>query len=131
MIRLFVYGTLRQGGRNHGLYLRNAIFEKRIFLTGFQMYSLTGYPFVLPDKNGQILCEQYLVSPKQLEACDLLELFFSDGHPDNEYDRIEVTNSVGEAGFLYVYADAKNADRRFRVENGDWITYYSEFSGGT
>jgi gamma-glutamylcyclotransferase (GGCT)/AIG2-like uncharacterized protein YtfP len=129
-VRLFVYGTLRKGESNHLFYLQGALEEGITRVNGFSMFALRGYPFVLPDPTGSIEVESYLVTTDMLERIDLLELFLGAGNPENEYERIEVTAQNGLTGFLYVYADATNADTRYPIENGNWPEYRTKHQFG-
>jgi gamma-glutamylcyclotransferase (GGCT)/AIG2-like uncharacterized protein YtfP len=122
--RLFVYGTLRSGEANNAMYLGGATLENAsVRINGFRMYALAGYPFILPEPGSSVLAESWLVTDAQLAHIDLLELFLGEGNPENEYNRISVAIVPGNAGFIYVYADEENADRRYPVDDGNWPAY--------
>lgn len=123
LTRIFVYGTLRNGETNHARYLSGAQFEKKSTVRGFQMFALAGYPFVLKSVGSLIQTESYLIDAQTLARIDLLELFLGEGHPENEYNRVEVENEFGDKGFLYVYADENLADKRYPIDDGNWPKY--------
>lgn len=130
MHRLFVYGTLRAGEPNHAIFLSNTEREQNGRLEGFQMYALSGYPFIIKDDKASVFIESYLVDDKILARIDLLELFLGPDHPENEYERVQVQLTDGRTGWVYCYADTAEADLRYPVADGDWISYRQENEAG-
>jgi len=106
-IRVFVYGTLRQGESNSTL-LKDAIFEEVSTIDGFLMYSLGRYPFILPSPfQEKIHIESYFVNETILDQLDQLESFYGDSNPDNLYNRVKVINSKGKEGWIYIFSEIK------------------------
>jgi gamma-glutamylaminecyclotransferase len=97
-IRVFVYGTLKNGHGNHYL-LEDAEYLGRCVVRGkFHMVDLTYYPGVVRrDGDVQpILGEVYRVDEQQLAALDMLE-----GHP-NFYRREKVETPFKKAWMYFL-----------------------------
>lgn len=57
-----VYGSLRQGLGNHRLLMHVPKFKQGWTMTDFTMYSLGGFPAIVPDKAGKpVVVEVYEV----------------------------------------------------------------------
>jgi gamma-glutamylcyclotransferase (GGCT)/AIG2-like uncharacterized protein YtfP len=94
-IRVFVYGTLKQGHGNHRL-LAQSKFLGRCVLTGpFRLISLGGFPGLVEvgesDEDQDISGEVYQVSEDVLQSLDMLE-----GHP-RFYTRYKITTPYKNA----------------------------------
>lgn len=93
---LFVYGTLRQGGRNHSL-IKDQVFV-RVCRTQpwYRLVDLGPYPGLLPEGECSVVGELWAISPDRWPRLDRFE-----GVP-TLFDRREVTlddSSVAEAYF--------------------------------
>lgn len=113
--RVFVYGTLLRGERNHGI-LGTATFvcEGRT-LRGFSLRDLGTYPALVRDDAGEgcVHGEVYLIDELTLAALDALE-----GHPDH-YRRTFIMLQDGMSAQAYLRDDL--AMQRYpRVESGNW-----------
>lgn len=110
MVKVFVYGTLKQGHGNHVLledsrFLGPAITDKK-----FIMYR-AGIPFVSKSHNTtNISGELYMVDDITLKMLDMLE-----GHPawyKRETTKINYINNKGElqttSAWLYFNEDIPN-----------------------
>lgn len=103
MIKVFVYGTLRKGERNHDFFLakNNAKF---IGVTqtppGFLMFCPRSVPYVIKVEGfvGQVYGEVYEVDKQTLRRLDDLE-----GHP-HAYKREEITTVNGHEAWIYLSA---------------------------
>lgn len=105
-IKVFVYGTLKKGYRNHYLlndstWLINAVIKGTL-------YSIEGvdYPAFIDDNEFLIQGEVYEVDQTVLAALDDLEGYLGVNHPNNLYERKRVMayNSNNEELFdVYVY----------------------------
>jgi gamma-glutamylcyclotransferase (GGCT)/AIG2-like uncharacterized protein YtfP len=120
-IRVFVYGTLKQGHGNHRC-LDGAVFEgkARTVPNRFKMVSLGAFPAIitLPEgaESAPIKGETYLVDEKILSRLDMLE-----GYP-NLYNRrnIAVRNEEGQwAEALVYYMEGKHSQSP-AIESGEW-----------
>lgn len=127
---VFVYGTLRKGGSNHGL-LESADFCRETLIPGYQMWSLGLFPAVLPVSAGQaeppfIKAELYKVDAALLARLDLLEDYYGPDHPRNLYERKWIIAPDGSAGYLYVFVADRLLQKPFRlrkrlIPSGDWF----------
>jgi gamma-glutamylcyclotransferase (GGCT)/AIG2-like uncharacterized protein YtfP len=72
-MKVFVYGTLMKGCRNHRLLI-NEKFVGEGKLQNYGLYNVTSsYPGVVPRNGAAVLGEIYDVSEKTLERLDQLE----------------------------------------------------------
>lgn len=127
-MKVFVYGTLRQGQGNHGLLERATRVGELGIIRGQLYVSPYGLPAVIPGQ-GQVIGECYeLKDPEQLVALDSLE-GYQVGRHDNFYDRREcevvLEDGVTKA-FAYFFPEAKEQEIRKAwalVENGDYVEF--------
>lgn len=115
-MKIAVYGTLRKGGRLHKSYMQGAKMLGEDFrLDGFDMYSLTAYPYVVKSykEGSSIVCEVYDVTADRLSDCIGMEQRAG-------YDIHVVDTPYGEA-LLCVYPYSSHGDEQ--VVNGDWLEF--------
>lgn len=107
--RVFVYGSLKRGGSNHGL-LREADFEGTLEVEGLEMWDTgRGFPACVPG-DGVVEGEVYRVDDATLAAVDRLE-----GHP-SMYERRRVDD-------LWVYVWVDGVEEGWEpVPDGVWDT---------
>lgn len=110
-ILVAVYGSLRKGMGNHRL-LTSAELMTTERISGFEMYSLGGYPFIRPGE-GDITIEVYVVDTHTFKRLDQLEGFPS------FYNRKLVKTSVGSAWIYFI----DQPGNPYRVQDGDWVAY--------
>ncbi|MGR5141934.1 gamma-glutamylcyclotransferase family protein [Photobacterium sp. DNB23_23_1] len=111
-MKVFVYGTLREGEANAG-FLKGAVkLGKERLAEGYMLYSLGTYPgaITLPD-GGPLWGEVYRINACILRALDWLEDY------PVEYDRVEISTSYGKA-WIYLY-NPPVSDLPV-IESGDW-----------
>jgi gamma-glutamylcyclotransferase (GGCT)/AIG2-like uncharacterized protein YtfP len=110
---VFVYGTLKRGGSNHG-HLAGQIFlgEART-VAGFTLYSLGDYPGLVADATDQagVTGELWAVDAACLEQLDILE-----GIAEGLYARDQVRlaaphEHLAPAAQLYRYLGAISGRR--------------------
>jgi len=93
-IRVFVYGSLKNGRGNHRL-LAQSKFLGRCYIEGkFRLLSLGGYPGLVASSkvsDGRIVGEVYQVNEDTLQTLDWLE-----GHP-RYYERQKVATQFKNA----------------------------------
>ena len=101
--RVFVYGTLKRGHRNHYL-LQNADFLGSCILPGFELWDLGSYPGLRPsaDPRDTVQAELYETDDETLAALDRLEDYYGPGHPRNLYDRILTADAQGTEAWVYL-----------------------------
>ena len=96
-MKLFVYGTLKKGGSNHGFLTEtNSKFLCNYEMKGFDLIDLGyGFPYMMTG-NGSVLGEVYEINQKALDSIDRLE-----GHPFH-YKRY-LTNFNKQVAEMYYY----------------------------
>lgn len=112
MIRLFVYGTLKQGFRN-AYYLEAAGFLGE-FKTEpvYSMYDFGNYPAVSEMGKTSIEGEVYEINEALLATIDQLEWY-----PDF-YQRLMIGTGFGEA-WMYVVSESLCIDK-LKID-GNWL----------
>ncbi len=89
MKKVFVYGTLRKGMYNFDKYYKaHDSFRDFGYVKG-TLYTIKGkeYPALIPG-NEIILGEIHHVPDEVQAEVDLMECYFGEGNPENEYDKI-------------------------------------------
>ncbi|MDF3297396.1 gamma-glutamylcyclotransferase family protein [Streptomyces tropicalis] len=128
----FVYGTLRPGRVNHGLFLRGRTgAEEPGRLTGAVLYEGPGYPYAVEEREGVVHGDLVTARPgtyrELLAVLDRLEEYVP-GDPRNLYERVarDVHRDTGGPpvrAWVYVAA-APVADRLRargeRIPDGRW-----------
>lgn len=111
MIRVFVYGTLKQGQRN-GHYLSSAEFiDRHVTQSRYSMFEFEGYPAVCLHGAHSIHGELYWVSKQQFRQLDELEQY-----PDY-YQRIQIPTTHGDA---WMYIVSREICRGRNALAGHW-----------
>jgi len=115
-IRVFVYGTLKQGHGNHPA-LEDCEFLGRSYIEGnYRMVDLGFFPGVVEcadgGDTGRIFGEVYKVDEDTLYTLDLIE-----GHPDF-YERRKVPTQFKNA-WVYLLPDSY-LERYEPIEDGIW-----------
>lgn len=118
MIDVFVYGTLLRGERNHGVVAPYLKAVQPGMVRG-RMYDVGTYPaLVLGTDDHLVVGEWFTVTGAGLKAMDALEEYFGPGHPDNEYERVQVADvSNGRSGWVYVWEDNRQCPE---IVSGNW-----------
>lgn len=123
MKKIFVYGTLLTGERNHHVAAP--------FLLGVEPGRVRGrlydaaqgrYPALVLDADGEwIEGEWFLVTPEGVTKMDELEAFLGPDHPDNLYERVMVKDAdSGACGDVYVWRDPRGCPP---IPGGSWRSY--------
>jgi gamma-glutamylcyclotransferase (GGCT)/AIG2-like uncharacterized protein YtfP len=120
-IRVFVYGTLKQGHGNHTL-LNGAKFLGRSMIRGnYQLVDLGAFPGLIqtqPEQPAQTISgEVYLVSENTLRSLDMLE---GNGH---FYTRVKIPTAYKNAWTYFLPERYLNNPI---VEGGAWRPNESE-----
>jgi gamma-glutamylcyclotransferase (GGCT)/AIG2-like uncharacterized protein YtfP len=136
-LSFFVYGTLRPGQVNHGLFLHGrTLREEPARLSGAVLYDGPGYPYAVEEPGaadatvaGDLVTAHPEAYARLLADLDRLEEY-APGDPRNLYERVarEVTRAAAGAApvraWVYVAAPAVAAGLRARgkpIEGGDWL----------
>lgn len=113
MHRVFVYGTLRKGQRNHH-WLRNATaLGTCATFPSFTLVNVGDFPGAVERGGQRIIGEVYEIGPPVLLHLDRLE-----GYP-HFFDRKVISTKFGSC-WIYVYRRAHGLEPR--VMSGDWLS---------
>ena len=133
MARIFVYGTLRKGMYNYNRYLKDKqSFREYGYIKG-QLMSLKGqkYPAFLLEGNGMILGEIHEVDDEFIKVLDVLESYFGENNPNNEYNKIvcdiyDDNETIIEQIPVYVYNDKNESNARLldKEIGNDFVKYF-------
>lgn len=125
--RLFVYGTMRQGQTARSL-LANSIKKSTKAWTSGQIYAFPmGYPgYTEGDGKGRVVGEIVWLT-------DLAATFgLLDAYEGEDFARVikQVTTESGEElwAWIYTLADPAAIKLGTRIEDGDWVRYWTEQS---
>jgi gamma-glutamylaminecyclotransferase len=114
---VFVYGTLRQGERNHGLLeTAKAPFLGPAILPQATLYTHGDIPFIVSSSTGGVVGEVYQVDKKLLKRLDWLEQ-----HPDL-YRRklVKILREFQNPLEVWVYWWPRKTKGMKRIVGGDW-----------
>ena len=110
------YGSLMKGMENYRHYERHLKFLGKVHLTGFKMFSLRRYPYVIRsnDSNHRIVAELYKVIDRKTEQ-SIHEMELEEGYIFSEVE-------IADDKFgIYVF-DSRVIDST-EVISGDWRSY--------
>ncbi|HEY0251088.1 MAG TPA: gamma-glutamylcyclotransferase family protein [Kofleriaceae bacterium] len=122
--RLFVYGTLRHSQTARSL-IANQITGAEPATTSGQIFAFPmGYPAFVEDEPG-------IVHGEVLWLTELAATFgLLDAYEGTDFVRMirQVTLETGEQcwAWIYVLADPQTAKLGTRIEDGDWVRYWTE-----
>lgn len=119
--RVFVYGTLRRGGRND--IHRYQPLPRWVTTARVQgrLYHLGRYPGLLLGQGGWVMGEVYEVTPSVLVQLDHLEGLLPE--PTGEYHRrtVAVDTPDGPLSCVLYEIDPSRIEGRPLIEHGDWL----------
>lgn len=110
------YGSLMMGMENYLHYERHLKFLAKVHLSGFKMFSLKQYPYVIRsiDPNDKIVAELYKVIDIKTEQ-SIHELEMEEGYIFSEVEIAD--NKFG------IYVFESHVSDSAEVLNGDWRSY--------
>ena len=120
---VFVYGTLRRGGRNDIARFRPEPFFVANAAIAGALYDLGAYPGVVLGGKRRVMGEIYRIEPEVEAALDVLEEVADDDA--GEYIRRHVTLEAGAQQFeclVYEIHPSRIAGRAV-IRSGDWIAH--------
>lgn len=138
--KIFVYGTLRKGMYNYDLYLRDEnSFRSYAYIKGSLLtVENRQYPAYLQEGQDMIVGEIHEIRDETMKVIDELEGFRSEGHLQNEYDKV-VCDIYDEAGHVidhlpvYVW-NQDNINRNHRlgedIPSHDYVQYIQQKKEG-
>ena len=112
-MKVFVYGTLKQGYHNHRLLAQATLLGEFTTPPNYTMYHLGGFPAVVMDGNTAIIGEVYEVDRQEFQQLDFLE-----GYPDF-YTRDIIETDYGDA-WMYHITDVSSLEHSPVVTSGNW-----------
>ncbi len=131
MPHVFVYGTLRRGGRNDIARYRPApVWVGRARIAG-TLHDLGAYPGAVLGGAGWVTGEVYVVEPAVEAALDVLEEVADDD--SGEYIKRRVRVEVGGQWLdclVYEIHPSRIAGRAV-IANGDWIAHAAARDGAS
>lgn len=120
MMKLFVYGTLRNGLENNFLLDKKAQFIKVMHISGLKLYDLGPFPAAVEsgNKKDTVTGELYNVPESSIEAIDQLE-----GVP-HMFQRQFLTD--GDNEIWYYVMEKELIEGLDAVASGDWIKHLQD-----
>jgi len=112
--RVFVYGTLRSGERNHHLLQNSKLVQRARTGATFELVSLGAFPGMVAGGNTAVVGEVYEIDAVTLAALDRLE-----DHP-RFYQRrpIELDDGIEVVAYLLSADQVRGCPR---IPGGDWL----------
>ncbi len=122
---LFVYGELKQGGKYHQKYLKNAIYLGKGLIHNLKLKDLGDCPAAIPSSIiDSIIGEIYLIPYETLDKLDLLEeinILYRRERFTLQPDDMDCKLTV----WVYTYIEHHSADI---IAGGDWTTSGTEYN---
>lgn len=119
--RVFVYGTLRSGGRNDiARYRPVPTFEGRAAIAG-TLYDLGAYPGARLGGDGRIHGEVYTITAEVEAELDLLEEVEDDGSGEYRKRELQVSSQDGSWWCLVYEIQADRVRDATVIPGGDWF----------
>ncbi len=119
-MKVFVYGSLREGGPLHRHYFNKTLFCRKARTSpGYSLFDITNGAFpamAKSDDQSQVCGEVYEVDDALLAQLDRAE-----GHP-NFYCRTEIILEDNETVFAYLLP-IEDIIGHPKVEDGDWMPF--------
>lgn len=114
---LFVYGTLKRGGRNHGVLSDQSFVSEARTVPGFRLYHLGEYPGMIADPRSPISVtgEVWSVSDEALARLDAFE-----GVPEGLYRRVAIQLTELFEAPVQTYLYAQSVSDRTEIVSGLW-----------
>ena len=118
---VFVYGTLRSGGRNDiARYRPLPVFAGRAVIAG-TLFDLGAYPGARLGGNGLIHGEVYAITPEVEAELDLLEEVKEDGSGEYVKRELQVSSSDGSWSCLVYEIQPDRVRGAVVIPGGDWF----------
>lgn len=123
LLKVFVYGTLKVGGRFAKRFDDLRVSNKSGKIKGTMFNISDSFPGVVLNGEDVIVGEVHeYTEPTEVEkALDRIEGFFKEGHPQNLYNK-EVVEVETEDGIekCKMYTFAPDTDKYQKIAEGTW-----------
>ena len=121
-IKVFVYGTLRNGCRNRHIVERYIVDSEKITING-TLYNVGEYPALVIDESGnKVTGELLTVKEEALRPLDTLEGYIGPNDSRNYYERVLHPNGF----YVYIWEKEKVELQNLKqIVSGDWLVYSS------
>ena len=110
-VKLFVYGTLREGEHRHDLLEGAPLVASTKTEPGFSLINLGDYPGMRPGGAGCVYGEIYAINASLLPVLDEYEDY------PTLYDRVPIQLANGVTALTYLLLMDTNSPV---IESGDW-----------
>jgi gamma-glutamylcyclotransferase (GGCT)/AIG2-like uncharacterized protein YtfP len=107
--RLFVYGTLKQGFRNH-YYLAASNYLGKFVASNIAIINRPDYPYAVPKEGAKATGEIYELDRESLDKIDMLE-DYDPGNANSHYRRMYITFEGLGRVWIYLIGDEELAER--------------------
>jgi gamma-glutamylcyclotransferase (GGCT)/AIG2-like uncharacterized protein YtfP len=111
--RLFVYGSLMSGERDHALLADAKLLGPAKTAASYTLVDLVVYPALLVEGTTSVVGELYLVDPRTRFETDVKK------ECPVLFERVEIALDDGSTAETYCMAEDKVRGRR-RIKNGSW-----------
>ncbi|RPF52243.1 gamma-glutamylcyclotransferase [Aquisalibacillus elongatus] len=118
-MKLFVYGTLRKGERNHDFLKQATLISEQSWTEGFLIDTGYDYPAMVIDSDNLVYGEVYEIDSETLAKVDALE-GYKDDSEHNHYMRSKrmIYSDVGSMeAYVYYY---HHSSQHEKVPHNDW-----------
>ena len=126
MHKIFVYGTLLSGHHNNSILADSELLGSDT-ITG-TLWAVSSFPGFHSIGTSDIHGEIWNVDNHTLETLDRLEGFLIQGHPNNLYNRVQVTTNISkETVWVYEWNDDVENIKTYKydkIETGNYRDYY-------
>jgi len=117
---IFIYGTLRRGGRAHHL-MQAADFQSKGLASG-RLVHVDQYPGLIPCDDEQVMGELYLLNDQLLNELDRYEgCLESPPHYLRQETMVLLENGEKRSAMVYTFQLLESHHEE--IKNGDWIQW--------
>ena len=120
---IFIYGTLRRGGRAHGLML-GADFQCLATTSG-RIVHIDQYPGLILDTENSVTGELYLANEDLIHELDQYEGCF-ESPPLYLREEVTATDENGKTHQAQTYVFQRLEPHHEEIQSGDWIKWINQ-----